>query len=248
MLADDSSYTTYYFWAEAVILLAMCNIGPFWVFLLQFSIPRTRIVEENLHVQFSKNTPNIAGRNQSNGNASTKACDDACKARMKTVPGKDYILLPSWTADSPFSQNNESIDQQKDDNVNNINNVNAASINEVNAVGGKTSIELPDDPNMSALEDIVYLDDNEDVGAEADINNLDTTIQVSPILTTRIHKDHPLDQVIGDLQLAPQTRRMSKNLEAHGFVSTIQQRTNHKDLQNCLFACFLSQEEPKRNL
>ncbi|GJV45765.1 putative ribonuclease H-like domain-containing protein [Tanacetum coccineum] len=38
---------------------------------------------------------------------------------------------------------------------------------------------------------------------------------------------------------------MSKNLKEHGFVSTIQQRTNHKDLQNCLFACFLSQEEPK---
>ncbi|GJZ71507.1 uncharacterized mitochondrial protein-like protein [Tanacetum coccineum] len=39
---------------------------------------------------------------------------------------------------------------------------------------------------------------------------------------------------------------MSKNLKEHGFVSTIQQRTNHKDLQNCLFACFLSQEEPKK--
>ncbi|GJU71200.1 hypothetical protein Tco_1262605 [Tanacetum coccineum] len=51
---------------------------------------------------------------------------------------------------------------------------------------------------------------------EADINNLDTTIQVSPIPATRIHKDHPLDQVIGDLQSATQTRRMSKNLEEHG--------------------------------
>ncbi|GJZ65211.1 retrovirus-related pol polyprotein from transposon TNT 1-94 [Tanacetum coccineum] len=81
--------------------------------------------------------------------------------------------------------------------------------------------------------------DNENVGIEADMNNLDTTIQVNPIPTTRIHKDHPLNQVIGDLQ-------SSKNLEEHGFVSTIQQRTNHKDLQNCLFACFLSQEEPKR--
>ncbi|GJZ79873.1 putative ribonuclease H-like domain-containing protein [Tanacetum coccineum] len=118
--------------------------------------------------------------------------------------------------------------------------------NEINAVGRKTSIELPDDPNMSALEDIVYLDDNEDDGAEADMNNLDTTIQVSPIPTTRIYKDHPLDQVIGDLQSTPQTRRMSKNLEEHGFLSTLQQRTNHKDLQNCLFACFLSQEEPKK--
>ncbi|GKD00991.1 putative ribonuclease H-like domain-containing protein [Tanacetum coccineum] len=50
------------------------------------------------------------------------------------------------------------------------------------------------------------------------MNNLDTTIQVSPILTTRIHKDHPLDQVIGDLQSAIQTRKMSKNLEEHGFA------------------------------
>ncbi|GJV88632.1 ribonuclease H-like domain-containing protein, partial [Tanacetum coccineum] len=47
------------------------------------------------------------------------------------------------------------------------------STNEVNVIGGKTSIELPDDLNMSALEDIIYSDDDEDVGTEADMNNLD---------------------------------------------------------------------------
>ncbi|GKF74870.1 hypothetical protein Tco_0224314, partial [Tanacetum coccineum] len=107
-------------------------------------------------------------------------------------------------------------------------------------------IKLPNDPNMPALEDIVYLDNDEDVGAEADMNNLDTTIQVSPIPTTRIHKDHPVEQIIRDLTLAPQTRRMIKNLEEHGLFSSVQQRTNHKDFQNCMFACFLSQEEPKK--
>ncbi|GKB74251.1 putative reverse transcriptase, RNA-dependent DNA polymerase, partial [Tanacetum coccineum] len=96
------------------------------------------------------------------------------------------------------------------------------------------------------LEDYSIFEDDEDVGAKANMNNLVTSIQVIPIPTTRIHKDHPLDQVIGDLQFATQTRRMSKNLEELGFVSSIQQRTNHKDLQNCLFACFLSQEEPKK--
>ncbi|GJY53528.1 putative ribonuclease H-like domain-containing protein [Tanacetum coccineum] len=138
-------------------------------------------------------------------------------------------------------KDSECNDQEKEDNVNNTNNV--------NAVGGKTSIELLFDPNMPALEDYSIFDfsrDDEDDGAEADMNNLDTTIQVSPNPTTRIHKDHPLDQVIGDLLSATQTRKMSKNLEERGFVSTIQQRTNHKDLQNCLFACFLSQEEPKK--
>ncbi|GJU63408.1 ribonuclease H-like domain-containing protein [Tanacetum coccineum] len=217
---------------------------------------RTRIVEENLHVQFSENTPNIAGSgpnwlfdidaltnsmnykpvaagNQSNGNACTKACDDAGKARIETVPGKDYILLPLWTADPPFSQSSkispdvgfkpsgddenprkdsEGNNQEKEDNDNSTNNVNAASSNEVNVVGAKTSIDLPDDPNMPELEDIVYSDDDEDVGVEADINNLDAFMPVSPIPTTRIHKDHPLEQIIGDLNSAPQTRRMTKKI------------------------------------
>ncbi|GJT30372.1 putative ribonuclease H-like domain-containing protein [Tanacetum coccineum] len=83
----------------------------------------------------------------------------------------------------------------------------------------KTSIKLLFDLNMSALEDYSIFDssrDDEDDDVEADINNLDITIQVSPIPTTRIHKDHPLDQVIGDLQSATQTRKMSKNLKEHG--------------------------------
>ncbi|GJR66716.1 hypothetical protein Tco_0012781 [Tanacetum coccineum] len=80
--------------------------------------------------------------------------------------------------------------------------VNAAGI-EVNDVGAKTSIELPDDPNMPELEDIVYSDNDENVGAKADMNNLNTFMHVSPILTTRIHKDHPVEQIIGDLNLAP---------------------------------------------
>ncbi|GKG46531.1 hypothetical protein Tco_0501377, partial [Tanacetum coccineum] len=35
----------------------------------------------------------------------TKACDDAGKTRMETVPGKYYILLPMWPANLLFSQN-----------------------------------------------------------------------------------------------------------------------------------------------
>ncbi|GKD23579.1 putative ribonuclease H-like domain-containing protein, partial [Tanacetum coccineum] len=98
---------------------------------------------------------------------------------------------------------------------NNTNNVNAASTNKVNVVGAKTSIELPNDPNMPDLEEIVHSDDDEDVGAEADMNNLDAFMPVSPIPTTRIHKDHPVEQVIRDLNSTPQTRRMTKNLEEH---------------------------------
>ncbi|GJT00874.1 putative ribonuclease H-like domain-containing protein [Tanacetum coccineum] len=242
------------------------NIKAFRVFN-----SRTRIVEENPHVQFSENTPNIVGSgpswlfdidaliksmnykpivtgNQSNGNASTNACEDAGKARRETIPGKYYILLPLWPADPLLSQNSSSPDagfkpsiddekkvteelgkecgypskederddQEKNVSVNSTNNVNVASTNEVNAVGRKASIELPNEPNTPALEDIVYSDDDENVGAEADMHNLDAFMPISPIPTTRVHNDHPVEQIIRDLNSAPQTRRMTKNLEEHG--------------------------------
>ncbi|GKD00525.1 retrovirus-related pol polyprotein from transposon TNT 1-94 [Tanacetum coccineum] len=205
---------------------------------------RTRIVEENLHVQFSENTPNIAGSgpnwifdidaltksmnykpvvagNQSNGNAGTKACNDAGKARMETLPSKDYILLPMWPDNLLFFQDSKSsldarfkpsredekkdvedpgnedsevpsteepredqrVNQELDASINSTNNINIASdgnsTNNVNAVSSivnaagievndvdpKTSIEIPNDPNMPELEDIVYSDDDDDVDA-----------------------------------------------------------------------------------
>ncbi|GKC09311.1 putative ribonuclease H-like domain-containing protein [Tanacetum coccineum] len=62
-------------------------------------------------------------------------------------------------------------------------------------------------------------DDYEDVGAEADMNNLNTFMPASPIPSTRIHKDHPVEQIIRDLNSAPQTRRMTKNLEEHEWIN-----------------------------
>nr|GEW14848.1 hypothetical protein [Tanacetum cinerariifolium] len=66
--------------------------------------------------------------------------------------------------------------------------------------------QYPDDPNIPALEDITYSDDDEDVGAADDFSNLETNIIISPIPTTRVHKDHPVSQIIGDLSSAPQTK------------------------------------------
>ncbi|GKF79366.1 hypothetical protein Tco_0234934, partial [Tanacetum coccineum] len=113
------------------------------------------------------------------------------------------------------SKDSDCNDQEKEDNVNNTNNVNATSTNEVNDVGTKTSIELPNYPNTPELKDIIYSDDDEDIGAEADMNNLDASIPISPIPTIRVHKDHLDEQIIGDLNSAPQTRIMTKNLEEH---------------------------------
>ncbi|GKD53917.1 retrovirus-related pol polyprotein from transposon TNT 1-94, partial [Tanacetum coccineum] len=231
MLVDSKLPTT--FWAEAVntayyvqnrvpfgclvtILNTIDHLGKFdgkadEGFLVGYSLNskafrvfnnRKRIVEENLHIRLSESTPNIVG---------IKASDNAGQARKETKPVKDYILLPLWTTDPPYSQDLKSshddgskpssddgkkVDedlrkdseckaQETEDNVNSTNNYNTAGnadgTNEVNVVGGKTSIELPFDPNMPALEDDNIFDfsrDDEDDGVVAGMNNLDTTIQI----------------------------------------------------------------------
>nr|GEY31530.1 hypothetical protein [Tanacetum cinerariifolium] len=145
-------------------------INPFRVFN-----SKTRIVEENLHIRFSESTSNVVGSGtywlfdidalkrtinyepivagtQDNGFAGTKASDNAGQARKKTKPVKNYIFLPLWTVDPPFSQDPKSFhddgskpssddgkkvnedlrkeseckDQEKEDNVNNTNNINTA--------------------------------------------------------------------------------------------------------------------------
>nr|GFD16341.1 hypothetical protein [Tanacetum cinerariifolium] len=64
--------------------------------------------------------------------------------------------------------------------------------------------QLPDDLDMLELKDITYSDDEDVIGAEADFYNLEPSITASPIPTTRIHKDHPVSQIIGDLSLTTQ--------------------------------------------
>nr|GEV30732.1 hypothetical protein [Tanacetum cinerariifolium] len=214
---------------------------------------RTRIMEENLHVRFSENTPNNVGSGpnwlfdidaltktmnyqpvvaQSNDFLGTKASNDAGKERELD---RDYILLPLWTTDSPLSTTSKSSQDDEfqplndgakrvDKDLSKQNECNAQG-DGVDVVGTNKSIDLPPDPNKPSLEDIgIFEDSHDDEDAfvvEVDFHNLDSTFQASPIPTIRIHKDHPLEQVIGDLHLAPQTRRMSKNLEKHGLAQNV---------------------------
>ncbi|GKD82449.1 ribonuclease H-like domain-containing protein [Tanacetum coccineum] len=83
--------------------------------------------------------------------------------------------------DSEISSTEEpGVNQEKDANVNSTNNINIVSptIKDAgikdNAVDENIVYGCADDPNMLILEEIVYSDDDEDVGVEADMNNLDT--------------------------------------------------------------------------
>ncbi|GKE24284.1 ribonuclease H-like domain-containing protein, partial [Tanacetum coccineum] len=126
------------------------------------------------------------------------------------------------------------VNQEQDVNVNNTNNINTVSPT-VNAADIKNNVVdenivygCDDDPNMPNLEEIVYSDDDEGVDAKADMTNLDIHILVSPTPTTRIHKDYPLEQIIGDIHSVPQTRRMTKNVTEHGMFSLVKRAIGTK--------------------
>nr|GEX45957.1 hypothetical protein [Tanacetum cinerariifolium] len=117
----------------------------------------------------------------------------------------------------------------------------AASLTTTNSFSQNASTSTHDS-DMPNLEDLTHSDDADDVGAEADINNLESIISVSPISTTRIHKDHLTSQIIGDLSSTTQTRSMARAVRDQREISQM----FNEDFHTCMFACFLSQEEPKR--
>ncbi|GJZ51597.1 retrovirus-related pol polyprotein from transposon TNT 1-94 [Tanacetum coccineum] len=86
--------------------------------------------------------------------------------------------------------------------------------------------------------------DDKDKGAEADFNNMDNTIDVSPIHTLTIHKDHPKGQILGDPKSAVQTRgkiqkassaqqalKISQALEDESWVEAMQEELLQFKLQ-----------------
>ncbi|GKE84523.1 putative ribonuclease H-like domain-containing protein [Tanacetum coccineum] len=124
--------------------------------------------------------------------------------------------------DSEVSNTEEPrVNQEQYENINSTNNINTVSstVNIASIVDNVIDETIvygcANDLNMPNLKEIVYLEDDECVGAEADMNNLDTFMPVSPIPTTKIYKDNPFKQIIRDLHSAPQTRRMTKSVTEH---------------------------------
>nr|GEX31260.1 hypothetical protein [Tanacetum cinerariifolium] len=227
MLADSKLPTT--FWAEAVNIACYVKnkLGKFdrksdeWIFVGYFTTSkafrvyniRTKKVEENLHITLLENKPMIAGTN-SNHFAGKEASFDA-DGHNKDKHG------PSQASESDNQKRPNAKSSTKT--VNTVGTVNTAT---------PTYADYPNDPLISNLEDVGIFDDaydDRDEGAEADYNNLETVILVSPIPFTRIHKDHPKEHIIGEINSALQTRKMAKQNQA-GFISFInkQRRTNHK--------------------
>ncbi|GJW62233.1 hypothetical protein Tco_0111568 [Tanacetum coccineum] len=140
------------------------------------------------------------------------------QAEKDDRPAQDYILIPLSQLIPLISQD------PKTGYPNSTNSINTVST-PISAVGPsfiddtrtseehlferfspfKNAFTIPPVSNVTPMDDTRIFDsayDDEDVGVEVDLNNLETTMNVSPILATRIDKDHPKEHIIGDLNLA----------------------------------------------
>ncbi|GJV27405.1 putative ribonuclease H-like domain-containing protein [Tanacetum coccineum] len=169
---------------------------------------RTKRVEENLHIDFLEDSTKFV-ENHVNVDACTQ---DSYVAGSSGKDKKPYSGI--HTASTTPSFRLRDVEQGE----------NAGESSFV-YLGGKIPIDastlpnadLPIDPNMPDLEDAFdtllndgifngAYDDDEDVGAVADFNNMDNTIAASPIPTLRIHKDYLKGQILRDPTSAVQTR------------------------------------------
>ncbi|GKB19454.1 putative ribonuclease H-like domain-containing protein [Tanacetum coccineum] len=79
---------------------------------------------------------------------------------------------------------------------------------------------------------------------KVDLGNITNSYTIPTTPNTRIHKDHLIENVIGDVKSSVQTRRMTKPTSEQGFLSVVYEQKTHDTLNTCLYACFLSQIEP----
>ncbi|GJY03658.1 putative ribonuclease H-like domain-containing protein [Tanacetum coccineum] len=85
---------------------------------------------------------------------------------------------------------------------------------------------------------------NDEDEPEVDLGNILTSYTVSTTPNTRIHKDHPIKNVIGDVKSSVQTRRTTNPTSEQGFLSAVYEEKSHDTMNTCLYACFLTQIEP----
>ncbi|GKA60508.1 putative ribonuclease H-like domain-containing protein, partial [Tanacetum coccineum] len=166
---------------------------------------------------------------------------------METGSSQDCILMPLWkdgVRKESGIDNQEMLENSTQD-INTVGpSINIASTN-VNA--GSLNINIVSPPVATAPLEDTHSDLFGDK-TRLDMSNITTTYLVPTTPNTRINKDHSLDHVIKDVQSGVQTRRMTRTTNEQGFISAIYEGKTHKDLHNCLFSCFLSQEEPKKKV
>nr|GEV20151.1 hypothetical protein [Tanacetum cinerariifolium] len=192
---------------------------------------RTRKVEENMHIKFLENKSNVVGRglewlfdidslktsmNYEPKTIGNKTNDDAVLRAQMIIPDK---------GDEGVSKGSGIDDQERTDSSTQDVNTVGPTINTTNTNINTGSLNIniisSNNPSIPSLEETSIFNDvydDREVGVEADTNNLELSTVFSLIPTTRVHKDHLKEQIIGDLKLATQTKKMVNFSEENAMV------------------------------
>ncbi|GJT81781.1 putative ribonuclease H-like domain-containing protein [Tanacetum coccineum] len=222
---------------------------------------RTRRVEENLYIGFLENKPMLEGNgpkwlfdidsltqsmNYVPVTAGTISNDSAGTSEENS---QDCIVMPIWKDTSYFDSPTKDVDNGEPKTANDTqkqvkvgpNNENAKQerveddnrTKDVNATEQQVNTASPDVNNGSLkLNASPNEQDSTEEEPEVDLGNITNSYIVPTTPNTRIHKDHPIDNVIGEVQSTVQTRRMSKPTSEQGFLSDIEPTSIAKALSD----------------
>ncbi|GJS27177.1 putative ribonuclease H-like domain-containing protein [Tanacetum coccineum] len=208
--------------------------GPKWLFDLD-SLTQSMNYVPVVAGTFSNDSTSIQGVSES----STSSQQD-----------QDCIVMPIWKDASYFDdaslksvadaqiqdQDGTHDDCSLQDNGTADQQVNTASP-EVNTGSREVSTVVPE-VNTATPEDLIgpipTSEDTQVEDQEIELGNISPSYAVSSTPHTRIHKDHPIDHVIGDVQSSVQTRRMTTSYSELGFLGAIYEGKTHQDLHTCL--------------
>nr|GFA44931.1 hypothetical protein [Tanacetum cinerariifolium] len=161
---------------------------------------------------------------------------DTGQSSIETGSSQDYILMPLWKDNYLFDSSTPASDGHNKDKhhpshaseSNNQERPNAESSTKTVETAGPvnnatpTYANYPNDHLMPDLEDARIFDDaydDRDEGAEANYNNLETVISVSPIPSTKIHKDHLKEHIIREME----PKKVTQDLDDESWVEAMQE-------------------------
>ncbi|GJU64701.1 putative ribonuclease H-like domain-containing protein [Tanacetum coccineum] len=180
--------------------------GPTWLFNLDYLTNSM-----NYHPVISENQGNInAGQHEANHNTGTEDIIDAGDFEKEDESAQDYFVLPIWSSYSSTITLDLKTDEKKEyaqETENLVIQAGAAKASSTNifstvstpAKASKDDNEIPplEDIHEDATDGIFTHSSYDDEGAVADLTNLETVVNVSPIPTSRIKPSHPSTLILG---------------------------------------------------
>ncbi|GJT28129.1 retrovirus-related pol polyprotein from transposon TNT 1-94 [Tanacetum coccineum] len=154
--------------------------------------------------------PVVAGTN-SNGFVCTEESIGPGHSSKETRSSQDYILMPLWKDGSLFDSSSKNASNDKPQPSSDAQKRMMKVINTE-----PDMFSLGDNATLEATHADFFSDET-----EVDMSNITTTYPVPSTPNTRIHKDHSLDHVVGDVQSGVLTMRMTKTTNEQGFISAV---------------------------